>query len=197
MVLRSILFPVLERIVQTGYLPKLRLQTTAISLPRLLSICGSQACTWSTLDFQKALLHQWDELFSRPCYARAGNRRQSPFCAYLNQAGHSRVPFRESLYLCGFWQSHLGWRTPSVPCLASSMQEGQMDKDRLVTEIKKIFKVPRILQAPDHAGKLLQLEESHLHQKGMKPATEIHIRGQGGGWDVMRIGINMKLRQKS
>lgn len=54
-----------------------------------------------------------------------------------------------------------------------------------------------MLQAPDHVENLLLLEESHLHQKGAKPATEIHIRRQKGGWDVMRIGINRRLRQKS
>lgn len=73
---------------------------------------------------------------------------------------------------------------------------GQTDEEGLGTGIKNL-KAPRILQVPDHAGKLLQLEESHLHQKGVKPATEINIRGQGGRWDVMRIGINMRLRQKS
>lgn len=54
-----------------------------------------------------------------------------------------------------------------------------------------------MLQASDHVRKLLLLEESHLHQKGAKPATEIHIRRQEGGWDVMRIGIYRRLRQKS
>lgn len=52
-----------------------------------------------------------------------------------------------------------------------------------------------MLQAPDHMGKLLLLEESHLHQKGAKPAAEIHIRRQEGGWDVMGIGINRRLMQ--
>lgn len=54
-----------------------------------------------------------------------------------------------------------------------------------------------MLQASDHVRKLLLLEESQLHQKGAKPATEIHIRRQEGGWDVMRIGIYRRLRQKS
>lgn len=53
-----------------------------------------------------------------------------------------------------------------------------------------------MLQAPDHVGNLLLLEESHLHQEGAKPATEIRIRRQKGGGDVMRIGINRRLRQK-
>lgn len=87
-------FPILERAVRMGYLPELRLQTTPVSIPRLLSIHGSRHSR-----FPKALLHHWDRLFSGPCYARTGNRLWLPFCVYLMQAGNIRVPSRESLNL--------------------------------------------------------------------------------------------------
>jgi len=88
------------------------------------------------------------------------------------------------------------WLEDTICPLSGLLLHASRTDGQRGTGIKNL-KAPRIHQAFDHAGKLLQLEESHLHQKGVKPAAEIRIRGWRGGWDVMRIGTNMRLRQKS
>lgn len=118
----------------------------------------------------------------------------------FNPNRSSQSPLQESLTCVGLGRGTLVGRHQLSPVWTPPCKKDKWTKRDLAQRLskkKEIKTSKRMLQAPDHVGNLLLLEESHLHQKGAKPATQIRIRRQKGGWDVMRIGINRRLRQKS